>query len=82
MATKQDKRTVRADEPVKGRARTYLVVRPWYGVAKGDTFTTDKLHPAIRSNVMLLKDDAAAKLEPATPAASNSGSGEGSGQGN
>lgn len=43
----------------------YEVVRPWFGVAVGDIIETDRLHPAIESNVRQVTESA--KLDPATP---------------
>lgn len=43
----------------------YEVVRPWFGVAVGDVIETDRLHPAIASNVRVVAEPA--KLDPATP---------------
>lgn len=44
----------------------YEVVRAWHGVKVGDVVETDKLHPALKPNVRLLKGEAA-ELEVATP---------------
>lgn len=46
----------------------YEVIRPWYGVSKGDVVDLKHLHPALKANVRPLHGEAA-KLDPATPSA-------------
>jgi hypothetical protein len=43
----------------------YEVIRPWHGVALGDVVEMEKLHPALKPNVRVIKGKAA--LDPATP---------------
>lgn len=45
----------------------YEVVRPWNGVALGQVVEIDKLHPALKSNVRLMRGEAGGELSPATP---------------
>lgn len=47
----------------------YEVVRPWYGVKVGDVVEVEELHPALKSNLRLMKGEAAGTLTPATPSA-------------
>ncbi|KMK17794.1 hypothetical protein [Pluralibacter gergoviae] len=47
----------------------YEVVRPWNGVTLGQVVEIDKLHPALKSNVRLMRGEAGGELSPATPAA-------------
>lgn len=47
----------------------YEVVRPWFGVNVGDVVELDKLHPALKSNVRLMRGEAGGELTPATPEA-------------
>lgn len=45
----------------------YEVIRPWYGVNVGDVVELDKLHPALKSNVRMMRGEAGGELTPATP---------------
>lgn len=45
----------------------YEVVRPWFGVKVGDVVELKELHPALKSNVRLMKGEAGGELKPATP---------------
>ena len=45
----------------------YEVVRPWFGVKVGDVVELKDLHPALKSNVRLMKGEAGCELKPATP---------------
>ncbi|HID4130772.1 TPA: hypothetical protein ACXE8V_001073 [Pluralibacter gergoviae] len=47
----------------------YEVVRPWNGVKVGDVVELKELHPALKSNVRLMRGEAGGELTPATPAA-------------
>lgn len=47
----------------------YEVVRPWFGVKVGDLVELKELHPALKSNVRLMKGEAGGELSPATPGA-------------
>lgn len=47
----------------------YEVVRPWNGVKVGDVVELKELHPALKSNVRLMRGEAGGELSPATPAA-------------
>ncbi|KJP72575.1 hypothetical protein SR76_11530 [Enterobacter hormaechei subsp. steigerwaltii] len=49
----------------------YEVVRPWFGVKVGDVVELKELHPALKSNVRLMKGEAGGELKPATPDAGN-----------
>ena len=51
----------------------YEVVRPWFGVKVGDVVELKELHPALKSNVRLMKGEAGGELKPATP---DAGTGE------
>ena len=51
----------------------YEVVRPWFGVKVGDVVDLKDLHPALKSNVRLMKGEAGGELKPATP---DAGTGE------
>lgn len=51
----------------------YEVVRPWFGVKVGDVVDFKELHPALKSNVRLMKGEAGGELKPATP---DAGTGE------
>ncbi|MDF3623270.1 hypothetical protein, partial [Enterobacter hormaechei] len=51
----------------------YEVVRPWFGVKVGDVVDLKELHPALKSNVRLMKGEAGGELKPATPDAGNGG---------
>lgn len=44
----------------------YEVIRPWYGVAKGDVIEVSELNPVIAGSVRLISEGA---LTPATPEA-------------
>ena len=46
----------------------YEVIRPWFGVRRGDVVEFKELHPSLKSNVRPLNGQAA-ELVPATPAA-------------
>ncbi|WP_312670821.1 hypothetical protein [Pseudescherichia sp.] len=50
----------------------YEVIRPWHGVAVGDIVEFERLNPAFKSNVRLMRGEAGA-LTPATPGAGNDG---------
>ncbi len=50
----------------------YEVVRPWFGVKVGDVVELKDLHPALKSNVRLMKGEAGGELKPATPDAGTS----------
>ncbi|CZV41037.1 hypothetical protein [Enterobacter hormaechei] len=50
----------------------YEVVRPWFGVKVGDVVDLKELHPALKSNVRLMKGEAGGELNPATPDAGTS----------
>ncbi|EBR9160908.1 hypothetical protein AAH354_001968 [Citrobacter sedlakii] len=45
----------------------YEVVRPWFGVKIGDVVELKELHPALKSNVRLMRGEAGGELSPATP---------------
>lgn len=45
----------------------YEVVRPWFGVKVGDVVELKELHPALKSNVRLMRGEAGGELNPATP---------------
>lgn len=45
----------------------YEVVRPWHGVKVGDVVEVEELHPAMKSNLRLMKGEAGGTLTPATP---------------
>ncbi|EAS2197388.1 glycoprotein [Salmonella enterica] len=47
----------------------YEVVRPWFGVKVGDVVELKELHPALKSNVRLMRGEAGGDLTPATPEA-------------
>lgn len=47
----------------------YEVVRPWNGVALGQVVELENLHPALKSNVHLMRGEAGGELSPATPEA-------------
>ncbi|MBN6599080.1 hypothetical protein [Citrobacter sedlakii] len=47
----------------------YEVVRPWFGVKVGDVVEFKELHPALKSNVSLMRGEAGGELRPATPEA-------------
>lgn len=47
----------------------YEVVRPWNGVNLGQVVEIDNLHPALKSNVRLMRGEAGGQLNPATPGA-------------
>ena len=47
----------------------YEVVRPWNGVALGQVVELENLHPALKSNVRLMRGEAGGELSPATPEA-------------
>ncbi|KMK11040.1 hypothetical protein ABW06_23415 [Pluralibacter gergoviae] len=47
----------------------YEVVRPWNGVTLGQVVEIEKIHPALKSNVRLMRGEAGGELSPATPAA-------------
>ncbi|EBJ0807413.1 glycoprotein [Salmonella enterica subsp. enterica serovar Agona] len=47
----------------------YEVVRPWFGVKVGDVVDIKELHPALKSNVRLMRGEAGSYLTPATPEA-------------
>ncbi|KWQ85603.1 glycoprotein [Salmonella enterica subsp. enterica serovar Tennessee] len=47
----------------------YEVVRPWFGVKVGDVVDIKELHPALKSNVRLMRGEAGSDLTPATPEA-------------
>ncbi|MGP1216176.1 hypothetical protein [Serratia sp. CY34543] len=49
----------------------YEVIRPWNGVEIGDVLELEKLHPALKSNVRLMRGEAGGELIPATPDAGN-----------
>lgn len=49
----------------------YIVTIPWHGVKKGDEVEFEKLHPALKANVMPIPGGEG-KLEPATPKATAS----------
>lgn len=49
----------------------YEVIRPWNGVEIGDVLELEKLHPALKSNVRLMRGAAGGELTPATPDAGN-----------
>ena len=44
----------------------YIVIRPWHGVEKGAVVDMKHLHPALKTNVRPIGDEAA-ELVPATP---------------
>ena len=50
----------------------YEVIRPWHGVAVGDVVEFERLNPAFKSNVRLMRGEGGA-LTPATPGAGNDG---------
>lgn len=35
----------------------YKVIKPWYGVAKGEVVELEKLHPVLKANVVLIDDE-------------------------
>ncbi|EKZ6404575.1 hypothetical protein [Klebsiella aerogenes] len=45
----------------------YEVVRPWFGVKVGDVVELKELHPALKSNVRLMRGEAGGELNPETP---------------
>ncbi|EAA4267286.1 TPA: hypothetical protein RY236_001282 [Salmonella enterica] len=45
----------------------YEVVRPWFGVKIGDVVELKELHPALKSNVRLMRGEAGGELSQATP---------------
>ena len=45
----------------------YEVIRPWFGVKKGDVVETEKLHPALTANVKPLDDKPKPALVVAIP---------------
>lgn len=45
----------------------YEVVRPWNGVSLGQVVEMETLHPALKSNVRLMRGEAGGTLTPATP---------------
>ncbi|KOR02504.1 hypothetical protein [Pluralibacter gergoviae] len=45
----------------------YEVVRPWNGVKVGDVVELKELHPALKSNVRLMRGEAGGEITPATP---------------
>lgn len=45
----------------------YEVIRPWHGVSLGDVVEFEKLHPALKSNVRLMRGEAGGELKPSTP---------------
>ncbi|WP_413498940.1 hypothetical protein [Buttiauxella gaviniae] len=47
----------------------YEVVRAWHGVKVGDVVEVEELHPALKSNLRLMKGEAGGTLTPATPSA-------------
>lgn len=47
----------------------YEVVKAWHGVSVGDVVELEKLHPALKSNVRLMRGAAGGELTPATPGA-------------
>nr|WP_318382738.1 hypothetical protein [uncultured Enterobacter sp.] len=47
----------------------YEVVRPWFGVKAGDVVLLENLHPALKSNVRLMRGEAGGELTPSTPEA-------------
>lgn len=47
----------------------YEVIRPWYGVAKGDVIEVSELNPVIAGSVKLISEGT---LTPATPEATSS----------
>lgn len=49
----------------------YEVVRPWFGVNVGDVVELDKLHPALKSNVRLMRGESGGELTPAMPEATS-----------
>lgn len=49
----------------------YEVVKAWHGVSVGDVVEMEKLHPALKSNVRLMRGAAGGELTPATPGAGN-----------
>lgn len=49
----------------------YEVVKPWIGVALGDTVELDTLHPSLVPNVRPLRAEVAGELSPATPEATS-----------
>ncbi len=49
----------------------YEVIRPWNGVEIGDVLELENLHPALKSNVRLMRGAAGGELTPATPDAGN-----------
>lgn len=49
----------------------YEVVKAWHGVSVGDVVEMEKLHPALKSNVRLMRGAAGGELTPATPDAGN-----------
>lgn len=51
----------------------YEVVRAWFGVKVGQVVELKELHPALKSNVRMMKGEAGGELKPATP---DSGTGE------
>lgn len=54
----------------------YEVTRAWHGVSVGDVVELEQLHPALKSNVRLIRGEAAGVLDPATPAAATLNKGE------
>lgn len=48
-------------------ADKYEVTKAWHGVKVGDVVELEKLHPALKSNLRLIKGEAAGTLTPATP---------------
>jgi len=49
----------------------YEVIRPWNGVELGQMLELETLHPALKSNVRLMRGEAGGELTPATPDAGN-----------
>lgn len=44
----------------------YEVMRPWFGVKVGDVVELKELHPALKSNVRLMRGEAGGELPQAT----------------
>ncbi|MDU4747705.1 MAG: hypothetical protein E6X99_15950 [Pantoea sp.] len=48
-------------------ADKYEVIKPWHGVATGDVFEFETVHPSLKPHLRKLSGKAATELVPATP---------------
>lgn len=52
-------------------ADKYEVIKPWHGVATGDVFEFETVHPSLKPHLRKLSGKAATELVPATPSATS-----------